>query len=75
MKYHQIHVGEHYPPQYMTNETWTGGYDKFLKQPFNFIYGNYSKAKNSLTNESLSWAEVYEVNWTYLDINYPYTPD
>jgi len=74
MKYHCVHVGENYEQQFMTNKTWTGGYDKFSKQPFSLIYGNYSKAKNTATNEPISWAEIYEVNWTYLDEKYPYIP-
>jgi len=75
MKYNMVHVGERYPQQFMTNETWSGGYDKFKEQPFNFVYGNYSEARDPETNESLSWAEVYEVNWTYLNEKYPNYPN
>ena len=67
MKYSCVHVGERFEPQFMINETWSEGYDKFKKQPFNLIYGNYSKAINPDKNESISWAEVYEVNWTYIE--------
>jgi len=70
MKYHSVHVGRGFIDQYMTNETWTGGYDKFLQIPFNLVYRNESEARDQITNESLSWAEVFEVNWTYLDEKY-----
>ena len=53
--------------KYMTNETWTGGYDKFKDQPFELIYRNESKELDPKTNESLKWAEVYKVNWTYIE--------
>ena len=53
--------------KYMTNETWTGGYDKFKDQPFELIYRNESKELDPKTNESLRWAEVYKVNWTYIE--------
>jgi hypothetical protein len=56
--------------KYMTNETWTAAYDKFKKQPFELIYRNESKEINALTNESLRWAELYEVNWTYIEEKY-----
>ncbi|MCK5632164.1 hypothetical protein KAH94_00270, partial [bacterium] len=68
--YHSVHVGRGFIDQYMTNETWTGGYDKFLQQPFNLVYKNESEARDPITDEALSWAEVFEVNWTYLDEKY-----
>jgi len=59
--------------KYMTNETWTAAYDKFKKQPFELIYRNESKEINALTNESLRWAELYKINWTYIEEIYlPY---
>ena len=70
MKYHSVHVGRGFIDQHMTNETWTGGYDKFLQQPFKLVYRNESEARDPKTDEALRWAEVYEVNWTYLNEYY-----
>lgn len=53
--------------KYMTNETWTGGYDKFKEQPFKLIYRNESEEIDALTKEPLRWAELYEINWTYIE--------
>ena len=50
---------------FMTNETWTGGYDKFSKQPFMLVYRN--ETFDISTNKTIHWAEVYEVNWTYIE--------
>jgi hypothetical protein len=70
MKYHSVHLGRGFIDQYMTNDTWTGGYDKFLQQPFELVYRNESKAWNDNRDEASSWAEVYEVNWTYINSIY-----
>jgi hypothetical protein len=67
MKYDVVHIGIRKEGIYMTNETWTGGYDKFLKQPFKLVYRNESMNLDSETLEPVSWAEVYEVNWSYID--------
>ena len=75
MKYHSVHVGRGFIDQHMTNETWTGGYDKFQEQPFNLLYRNESEARDSITDEALSWAEIYEVNWTFLDGYYTYNQE
>jgi hypothetical protein len=75
MKYHSVHVGRGFIDQRMTNETWTGGYDKFLQQPFNLIYRNESMAWDDTKDEAVSWAEVFEVNWTYLDEKYANYPE
>lgn len=53
--------------KYMTNETWTAAYDKFKQQPFELIYKNETVEIDIKTNESLSWAEIYKVNWTYIE--------
>jgi hypothetical protein len=53
--------------KYMTNETWTAAYDKFLNQPFDMIYRNETMEVDQETLEPLHWAEVYEVNWTYIE--------
>ena len=53
--------------RYMTNETWTAAYDKFQKQPFELIYRNESKEINSKTKEPMRWAELYKVNWTFIE--------
>jgi hypothetical protein len=50
---------------FMTNETWTGGYDKFSKQPFMLVYRN--ETFDISTNKTIHWAEVYEVNWRYIE--------
>lgn len=50
---------------YMTNESWTLGYDKFSMQPFEQIYRN--ETINLYTGLSLHWAEIYRVNWTYIE--------
>ncbi|MDH7506635.1 MAG: hypothetical protein QHH15_02450, partial [Candidatus Thermoplasmatota archaeon] len=56
--------------KYMTNETSTAAYDKFKQQPFELVYRNESIEIDSKTNESLTWTEVYKVNWTYIEENY-----
>jgi hypothetical protein len=55
---------------YMTNETWTGGYDKFQFQPFERIYRNETIDIDPVTLEPVHWAEIYSVNWTYIDRYY-----
>lgn len=67
MKEGVVHIGFNGIKVYMTNETWTGGYDKFSKQPFELVYRNESAEINPRTGEPLHWAEVYRVNWTYLE--------
>jgi hypothetical protein len=62
-----VHVGFKKPGIYITNETWTGGYDKFLQQPFILIYRNETEAINPVTLEPVHWTEVYEINWSYID--------
>jgi hypothetical protein len=70
MKNDVVHIGIGKEGVHMINETWTGGYDKFLKQPFNLIYRNESINLDSVTFEPVHWAEVYEINWTYIDNYY-----
>jgi len=53
--------------KYMTNETWTAAYDKFNEQPFELIYRNETKEIDPKSKEPLRWAELYEVNWTYIE--------
>ena len=71
MKYSKIHVGRGFPDQFLANETWTGGYDKFNKEPFELIYRNESAARDPVTYEPISWVEVFEVNWTYIEEYHP----
>lgn len=52
---------------YMTNETCNASYDKFLCPPFKLIYRNESLEVDPLTGEPIFWAEIYEVNWTYIN--------
>jgi len=69
MKNKGVHIGpknSSFRTIFMSNETWTGGYDKFLKQPFELIQRFESESKDPITNGSYRWAEIYEVNWTYL---------
>jgi hypothetical protein len=53
--------------KYMTNETWTAAYDKFKQQPFELIYQNQSISINEETFEPIHWAELYQINWTYIE--------
>jgi len=66
MKYDVVHVYFGII-KYMTNKTWTAGYDKFQNEPFELIYKNASKEIDTLKKEPLRWAEVYAVNWTYIE--------
>jgi hypothetical protein len=59
-----VHFGE---IKYMTNETWTAAYDKFKNEPFEIIYRNETIDVDPVTLEPLHWAEVYRVNWTYIE--------
>jgi len=45
---------------YMTNES----YLKFKQEPFELLYRN---ATVNQDNEEVHWAEVYSVNWTFID--------
>jgi hypothetical protein len=45
---------------YMTNES----YLKFKQEPFELVYRN---ATVNQDNEEVHWAEVYSVNWTFID--------
>jgi hypothetical protein len=45
---------------YMTNES----YIKFKQEPFKLIYRN---ATVNQDNEEIHWAEVYSVNWTFIE--------
>jgi len=47
---------------YMTNES----YLKFSQEPFELIYRN---ATVNQDNEEIHWAEVYSVNWTFIEQN------
>jgi len=45
---------------YMTNES----YLKFSQEPFELLYRN---ATVNQENEETHWAEVYRVNWTFIE--------
>ena len=47
---------------YMTNES----YLKFSLEPFHLIFRN---ATINQDNEEIHWAEVYSVNWTFIEKN------
>ena len=73
MKNNEVHIGPSrglFRTKHMTNETWTGGYDKFNDTLFNLVYRNESASVNPDTLEPTSWAEVYKVNWTYIETEY-----
>ena len=73
MKYDVVHV--HFGEiRYMVNdsredESKYAPYNKFLQQPYNLIYRNESVELDTVTQEPLYWAEIFEVNWTYLEEN------
>ena len=52
---------------YLTNETSNTSYDKFLCQPFELIYRNESINVDPITEKPVFWAEIYQVNWTYIN--------
>ena len=45
---------------YMANES----YEKFKHPPFELVYRN---ATLNDRGEEVHWAEIYRVNWTYID--------
>jgi hypothetical protein len=45
---------------YMTNES----YAKFIQEPFHLIYRNETVNSDS---EVVHWAEIYEINWSYIE--------
>lgn len=45
---------------YMTNES----YLKFKEEPFELVYRNATENQNG---QEIHWAEVYRVNWSYID--------
>lgn len=70
MKNKGVHIGlkgGSFRTIYMTNKTWNASYLKFKKQPFELIYRNESKQIDSKTLEPIHWAEVYAINWTYIE--------
>ncbi len=73
MKNNEVHIGPKngmFRTKHMTNDTWSGGYDKFNSSIFKMVYRNESKSINEDIMEPSSWAEVYEVNWTYIQSRY-----
>ena len=46
----------------MTNKS----YEKFSHRPFKLIYRNATLNKDE---EEIHWSEVYEVNWSYIELN------
>jgi len=70
MKNDEVHIGPRsgiFRTKHMTNDTWTGGYDKFKGKVFKLIYRNESSNIDQVTLEPVSWAEVYEVNWSFIE--------
>ena len=70
MKNKGVHIGPKggvFRTIYMTNETWNASYLKFKKQPFELVYRNESRRIDSITLEPIHWAEVYAINWTYIE--------
>ena len=64
MKDDVVHVG-FAKIVYMTNETSTAGYDKFLMPPFELVYRNETIDLN--TGQPMHWAEIYNINWSYIE--------
>ena len=58
MKERVVHVGDG-EIYYMTNAS----YEKFSSEPFEFLYRNETRNQDGVV---VHWAEVYNVNWTYL---------
>ncbi len=70
MKEKGVHIGPKngkFRVVYMGNETWNASYEKFKKQPFELIYRNESKELNPKTLKPVYWAEIYKINWTYIE--------
>ena len=70
MKNRGVHIGPKegvFRTIYMTNDTWNASYEKFKKQPFELVYVNQSVNINEETLEPIHWAEVYRINWTYIE--------
>ena len=55
-----VHIGFDGKKVYMTNES----YEKFVYQPFELVYRNATLNQNM---EEAHWAEVYAVNWTFVE--------
>ena len=71
MKNEVVHVYEGIDRR-MINETKLGderyaAYDKFKQEPFELICRNATIEIDSVTKEPVHWAEVYAVNWTYIE--------
>jgi hypothetical protein len=64
MKDRVVHVGAG-KIVYMTNETSQEAYEKFSQQPFELLYRNETIDPN--TKKAKNCAEVYQVNWTYIE--------
>ena len=55
-----VHIGFDGKKIYMTNES----YEKFVYQPFELVYRNATLNQDM---EETHWAEVYAVNWTFIE--------
>jgi len=53
-----VDVGKYY---YMSNQS----YEKFTKKPYDLIYRNITMGDNGM---ELHWAELYKINYSYMDI-------
>ena len=67
MKDDVVHIGFKKDGLHMTNETWDGGYKKFLQPPFELVKRIESLEINQDTLEPVQWAEIYKINWTYIE--------
>jgi len=52
---------------YMTDKS----YEKFSYQPFELIYRNFTINPDTLEE---SWAEIYEINWDYIEKSASFGP-
>lgn len=71
MKNVVVHVYEGID-RYMINETKIGdaryaAYDKFKREPFELVYENATIQIDPVTKEPVHWAQIYAVNWTYIE--------
>jgi len=73
MKFDVVHMGPKKEGLQMINETSTIAYDKFSEQPFILLYRNESLNINKERDEPVHWAELYAINWTYIEVNYNYS--
>jgi hypothetical protein len=58
-----VHLSIKHGTSYMTEPS----YNKFQSLPFKLVYPEEQLYYDPLTNNPISWAEIYEVDWEYID--------